>query len=109
MTNNLVDLYAVMQGYIKSEDFNLEGVTYDGENWYLFNRGNNAHKNVLFTLHKKIKPSFSFFKRLSPKMKGVRTCFTDAVLVEIYFLAPLMLMMMAKSWEVLLVALTLKR
>jgi hypothetical protein len=29
--------------------------------------------------------------------------------VEIYFLAPLMLMMMAKSWEVLLVALTLKR
>jgi hypothetical protein len=31
MTNNLVDLYAVMQsfGYIKSEDFNLEGVTYD--------------------------------------------------------------------------------
>jgi hypothetical protein len=53
MTNNLVDLYAVMQGYIKSEDFNLEGVTYDGENWYLFNRGNNAHKNVLFTLHKK--------------------------------------------------------
>jgi hypothetical protein len=50
MTNNLVDLYAVMQsfGYIKSEDFNLEGVTYDGENWYLFNRGNSdAHKNVL--------------------------------------------------------------
>jgi hypothetical protein len=59
MTNNLVDLYAVMQsfGYIKSEDFNLEGVTYDGENWYLFNRGNSDHKNVLFTLHaKKIKP-----------------------------------------------------
>jgi hypothetical protein len=48
-------------------------------------------------------------------MKGVRTCFTDAVLVEgkIYFLATaenmLILMMMAKSWEVLLVALTLKR
>jgi hypothetical protein len=53
MTNNLVDLYAVMQsfGYIKSED--LEGVTYD-ENWYLFNRGNSdANKNVLFTLHAK--------------------------------------------------------
>jgi hypothetical protein len=49
MTNNLL-LYAVMQsfGYIKSEDFNLEGVTYDGENWYLFNRGNSdANKNVL--------------------------------------------------------------
>jgi hypothetical protein len=55
MTNNLVDLYAVMQsfGYIKSEDFNLEGVTYDGENWYLFNRNSDAHKNVLFTLHAK--------------------------------------------------------
>jgi hypothetical protein len=68
MTNNLVDLYAVMQsfGYIKSEDFNLEGVTYDGENWYLFNRGNSdAHKNP-FTLHaQKIKPRVQpFFKRL---------------------------------------------
>jgi hypothetical protein len=51
MTNNLVDLYAVMQsfGHIKS-DFNLEGVIYDGENWYLFNRGNGAkQKNVIFT------------------------------------------------------------
>jgi hypothetical protein len=51
---NLVDLYAVMQsfGYIKSEDFNL--VTYDGENWYLFNRGNGSeNKNVIFTLHAK--------------------------------------------------------
>jgi hypothetical protein len=92
MTNNLVDLYAVMQsfGYIKSEDFNLEGVTYDGENWYLFNRGNSdANKNVLshFTPKKpRVQP---FFKRLqAPKMKGVRTCFTDAVLEgKIYFLA----------------------
>jgi hypothetical protein len=55
MTNNLVDLYAVMQsfGYIKSEDFNLEGVTYDGENWYLFNRGNSAQQECPFTSHKK--------------------------------------------------------
>ena len=95
ITNNLVDLYAVMQsfGYIKSEDFNLEGVTYDGENWYLFNRGNSdAHKNVLFTLHaKKLNQEFSLFSNdyKLPKLKGVRTCFTDAVLVDekIYFLA----------------------
>jgi hypothetical protein len=91
MTNNLVDLYAVMQsfGYIKSEDFNLEGVTYDGENWYLFNRGNSdAHKNVLFTLHaKKLNQGSAFFKRLHPKMKGVRTCFTDAVLVDEKFIS----------------------
>jgi hypothetical protein len=70
MTNNLVDLYAVMQsfGYIKSEDFNLEGVTYDGER-YLFNRGNSdAHKNVLFTLHAKLNQGSAFFKRLqAPK------------------------------------------
>jgi hypothetical protein len=48
-------------------------------------------------------------------MKGVRTCFTDAVLVDEKFISwlqqktLLILMMMAKSWEVLLVALTLKR
>ncbi|MFT7395279.1 MAG: hypothetical protein ACI96G_000002 [Flavobacterium sp.] len=95
MTTNLVDLYAVMQsfGYIKSEDFNLEGVTYDGENWYLFNRGTcDANKNVLFTLHsKKLNQEFSLFSNdyKLPKMKGVRSSFTDAVLVEgkIYFLA----------------------
>jgi hypothetical protein len=70
-----------------------------------------------FSLHaKKIKPRVQpFFKRLqAPKMKGVRTCFTDAVLVEKFISwlqqkTLLILMMMAKSWEVLLVALTLKR
>jgi hypothetical protein len=92
MTNNLVDLYAVMQsfGYIKSEDFNLEGVTYDGENWYLFNRGNSDATRMSFSLHAKIKPSSAFLNDYKlPKMKGVRTCFTDAVLVDekIYFLA----------------------
>jgi hypothetical protein len=95
MTNNLVDLYAVMQsfGYIKSEDFSLEGVTYDGENWYLFNRGNgSANKNVIFTLHaKKLNEEFSLLSNdyKLPKIKGVRTSFTDAVLIDekIYFLA----------------------
>ncbi|PKH66135.1 hypothetical protein CXF59_09050 [Flavobacterium sp. ALD4] len=95
MTNNLVDLYAVMQsfGYIKSEDFNLEGVIYDGENWYLFNRGNGSeNKNVIFTLQaKKLNEEFSLLSNdyKLPKIKGVRTSFTDAVLIDgkIYFLA----------------------
>ncbi|TDE06101.1 DUF6929 family protein [Flavobacterium hiemivividum] len=94
-TNNLVDLYAVMQsfGYINPEDFNLEGAIYDGENWYFFNRGNgSSSKNVIFTLHaKKLNEEFSLLSNdyKLPKIKGVRTSFTDAILVDnkIYFLA----------------------
>lgn len=94
-TNNLVDLYAVMQsfGYINPEDFNLEGAIYDGENWYFFNRGNgSSNKNVVFTLHaKKLNEEFSLLSNdyKLPKIKGVRTSFTDAILVDnkIYFLA----------------------
>lgn len=94
-TNNLVDLYAVMQsfGNIKPEDFNLEGAVYDGENWYLFNRGNGVgNRNVLFTLHaKKLSDEFSLLSNnyKLPKIKGVRSTFTDAVLLndKLYFLA----------------------
>lgn len=94
-TNNLVDLYAVMQsfGNIKPEDFNLEGTIYDGDNWYFLNRGNGiTNKNILFSLHaKKLDQEFSLLSndyRL-PKIKGVRSSFTDAVLIDdkIYFLA----------------------
>jgi hypothetical protein len=70
MTNNLVDLYAVMQsfGYIKSEDFNLEGVTYDG--WYLFNRGNSdANKNVLSHFTPKKTKSSAFFQTITSSQK----------------------------------------
>jgi hypothetical protein len=70
MTNNLVDLYAVMQsfGYIKSEDFNLEGVTYDGENWYLFNRGNSDAQECPFhTSRQKLNQEFSLFQTITPK------------------------------------------
>lgn len=94
-TNNLVDLYAVMQsfGEIKPDDFNIEGAVYDGENWYLFNRGNGfSNKNTLFTLHaKKLSDEFSLLSNdyKLPKIKGVRSSFTDAVLVndKLYFLA----------------------
>tara|TARA_R110002126_G_scaffold120153_2_gene261249 strand:+ start:49 stop:885 length:837 start_codon:yes stop_codon:yes gene_type:complete len=94
-SSNLVDLYALMQSFggIKPEDFNLEGAVYDGNNWYLFNRGNgSSNKNTLFTLHaKKISDEFSLLSNdyKLPKIKGVRSTFTDAVLVndKIYFLA----------------------
>ena len=94
-TNDLADLYAVMQnfGKINPEDFNLEGAIYDGKNWYLFNRGNGiSNKNVVFTIGgENLTDQFTILSNdyKLPKIKGVRTSFTDAILVEntIYFLA----------------------
>lgn len=94
-SSNLADLYAVMQnfGSVKPQDFNIEGVIYEGENWYFFNRGNGvSNKNTLFILHaKKLNQEFSLLSNdyKLPKIKGVRSSFTDAVLVgtKIYFLA----------------------
>ncbi|MCK8141405.1 hypothetical protein MW871_05810 [Flavobacterium sp. I-SCBP12n] len=94
-TNDLSNLYKLMQsvGKINPEDFNLEGAIYDGKTWYFLNRGNGiAAKNVLFTIKGEsiTKPSSILSNEYSlPKIKGVRTSFTDAVLVEnsIYFLA----------------------
>lgn len=93
-TNNLTDFYAVMQNFsgIKPEDFNLEGAIFDGENWYLFNRGNGkTNKNAIFTIHaKSLGEEFSLISvdYKLPKIKGVRSSFTDAILVDdkIYFL-----------------------
>ena len=94
-TNDLTDLYAVMQnfGAIKPEDFNLEGAIYNGESWFLLNRGNgSSNKNVLFTIKgKNLTNDFSILSNAYklPKIKGVRSSFTDAILVgdSIYFLA----------------------
>ena len=94
-TNDLTDLYAVMQnfGAIKPEDFNLEGAIYNGESWFLLNRGNgSSNKNVLFTIEgKNLTNDFSILSNdyKLPKIKGVRSSFTDAILVDnsIYFLA----------------------
>jgi hypothetical protein len=93
--NNMSDLYAVMQNFdgIKPEDFNLEGAIFDGENWYLFNRGNGiSNKNTIFTIHaKKLGEEFALIATdyKLPKIKGIRSSFTDAIIVEdkIYFLA----------------------
>ena len=94
-TNNLTDLYAVMQSFesLLPQDFNLEGVIYTGEDWYLFNRGNGSNnKNIIYTLHaQKLDQEFSLIANTYklPKIKGIRTSFTDAIKVEdkIYFLA----------------------
>jgi hypothetical protein len=94
-TNDLTDLYEVMQsfGEIKPKDFNIEGAIYNGESWFLLNRGNGkSKKNVVFTIHGKIVTNE--FNILSneyklPKINGVRSSFTDGILVDskIYFLA----------------------
>jgi hypothetical protein len=94
-TNDLTDLYGVMQsfGEIKPEDFNIEGAIYTGEEWYLFNRGNGkSAKNVLFTIQgKNLINEFNILSNSYklPKIKGVRSSFTDAVALDdkIYFLA----------------------
>ena len=94
-TNDLSNLYAVMQsfGKVKAEDFNLEGAIYDGKSWYLFNRGNgSSNKNVVFTIEgENLTDQFAILSNdyKLPKIKRVRTSFTDAILVDntIYFLA----------------------
>ncbi|WP_338645872.1 hypothetical protein V5J73_11050 [Flavobacterium sp. KS-LB2] len=94
-TNDLTDLYTVMQNFggVNPEDFNIEGAIYDGENWYILNRGNGiSNKNVLFTIAgKNLTNNFQILSNTYklPKIKGVRSSFTDAILVDntIYFLA----------------------
>ncbi|SFE81831.1 hypothetical protein SAMN04488131_104123 [Flavobacterium xueshanense] len=94
-TNHFADLYSVMQnfGEIKPEDFNIEGAIYNGESWFLLNRGNgSSNKNVLFTIEgKNLNNDFTILSNTYrlPKIKGVRSSFTDGILIDdsIYFLA----------------------
>ncbi len=94
-TTDLSDLYLGMQsfGEIKSDDFNIEGAIYNGESWFLFNRGNGkTNKNVVFTIDgANLTNEFRIVSNnyKLPKIKGVRASFTDAILVDnkIYFLA----------------------
>lgn len=94
-STDLTDLYAVMQsfGEIKPEDFNIEGAIYNGKEWFLLNRGNGkSNNNTLFTIDgKNLTNEFQILSNhyKLPKIKGVRSSFTDAILVDnnIYFLA----------------------
>jgi len=92
---DVTDLYLVMQnfGNIKPDEFNIEGAIYNGEKWFLFNRGNaGPRKNGIFTIAgKNLTDDFSvlFNSYTLPKIKGIESTFTDAVMVrdKIYFLA----------------------
>lgn len=94
-TLDLSDLYLSMQYFanIKPEDFNIEGAIYTGEVWYFFQRGNGANgQNGVFTVTaENLENEFSILYNSYklPKIKGVQTTFTDAILVDdmIYFLA----------------------
>lgn len=92
---DISDLYVAMQTFaeLNAENFNIEGVAYNGKSWYFFNRGNGATgKNIVFTIEgKNLVDDFNIiFSELKlPKIKGVRSGFTDAILVgdKLYFLA----------------------
>jgi hypothetical protein len=94
-TVDLTNLYLLMQsfGEIRAADFNIEGVVFTGETWYFLQRGNGFKgKNGVFTVQgKNLENDFTilFNKYKLPKIKGVQTSFTDAVLVgkQLYFLA----------------------
>ncbi|MFY0482163.1 DUF6929 family protein [Flavobacterium sp. PLA-1-15] len=94
-TLDLSDLYLSMQYFadIKPEDFNIEGAIYTGDVWYFFQRGNAANgQNGVFTVTaENLENEFSILYNSYklPKIKGVQTSFTDAILVDdmIYFLA----------------------
>jgi len=74
---------------ISAEDFNIEGVIYYQNKTLLFQRGNGVGaKNGVFILDEQ-KKEVRFQPIDLPKINGVATTFTDAVLVSntIYFLA----------------------
>lgn len=94
-TNNMADIYGIIQNFasINASEFNLEGATYDGEFWYFFNRATNqSNKNTVLTFKaKKLDQEFALVSNdyKLPKLKGVRTSFTDGLIVgnKLYFLA----------------------
>ncbi|MCG2611129.1 hypothetical protein LZZ90_06385 [Flavobacterium sp. SM15] len=94
-TTDLSDLYLSMQTFaeLPEGDLNIEGVVRKDNEWYFFNRGNGAKgKNIVFTVQgKNLTEEFNIITNQYklPKIKGIRTSFTDAVLVgdKIYFLA----------------------
>lgn len=92
---DLTDLYLGMQdfGGIKPEDFNIEAVVNDGDDWYFFNRGNGPKgRNGIFTITGNIKDSeyqMMYNDIKLPKINKAQSGFTDAIKVgnTIYFIA----------------------
>ncbi|MGX7668246.1 DUF6929 family protein [Flavobacterium pedocola] len=94
-TTDLSDLYLSMQSFaeLPESDLNIEGVARNENEWFFFNRGNGAKgKNIVFTVQgKNLTEEFNIITNeyKLPKIKGIRTSFTDAVLLgkTLYFLA----------------------
>lgn len=94
-TQDLTNLYLSMQNFagISGQDFNIEGVAYDGSNWYFFQRGNGKKgKNGIFTVQAtdfEVEFNLVYNEIKLPKIKGTRAGFTDAVFAagSLYFLA----------------------
>ena len=94
-TFDLSFLYSTMQSFaqMEADDFNIEGVIYNQETWYFFNRGNGKNaRNVVFTVTgANLEDDFRILinEYKLPKIKGVRASFTDAIILDdtIYFLA----------------------
>ncbi len=94
-TLQLRNLYQSMRDFaeIKEEDFNIEGVARNKTDWFFLNRGNGpANKNVIFTVQgKNLEDEFNLFYNdfTLPKINGVPTGFSDAVIVKnkLFFIA----------------------
>jgi hypothetical protein len=92
---DLTETYSLLKSISKIDDqnFNLEGATFTGNEWILFNRGNGIDaKNGIFKIQgadlaKTKQAKFNPFKL--PNIDHVESSFTDAVLVknEIFFIA----------------------
>ncbi|MEC4113153.1 DUF6929 family protein [Myroides pelagicus] len=88
-------LYESMKSFanINNDNFNIEGVIYNDDTWYFFNRGNgDLHQNGIFIVTgESIIDNFkiTYFPIKLPKINKVQSSFTDAVKVDnyIYFLA----------------------
>lgn len=82
--------YFSSQFNIQQDELNIEGIVYNNELIYFFQRGNGKNKvNAVFIFHNfgNNKPEFRLITL--PKINEVEATFTDAVMVEdkIYFLA----------------------
>lgn len=94
-TQSLELLYESMQAFahLDKADFNIEGVIFDNETWYFFNRGNGPKQQngVFVVTGESIIDNFriTYTPIKLPKLDQVQTGFTDAVLVDkdIYFIA----------------------
>ena len=94
-SKDISELYTsmILESDIPQTEFNIEGVVYDGQTWYFFQRGNGPSGiNGVFTVSGNIFGNdYSLtWKRIDlPLVRGVRASFTDAVLTKngIWFLA----------------------